>query len=136
MKAKVQEGSYVPDSSLSSKSRGFKKDRAFLNILLDVFLPNLFLAASVLPLSGFALLCFSREPEELSIPLPKATSDLFLPFCSMSHLLLLLAEELSHRLGEQPVLGLRCKPCHCTGKDSRLPPPVGQESSPESLGWE
>lgn len=59
------------------KSYGFKKDRGFLGIFLNVFLPNLFTAASGLPLSDFALLYFSREPEELSISLPEATSDLF-----------------------------------------------------------
>ncbi|KAI1236822.1 Cytosolic carboxypeptidase 6, partial [Lamprotornis superbus] len=32
--------------------------------------------ASVLPLSGFALLRFSREPEELSIPLPEASMEM------------------------------------------------------------
>lgn len=66
-----------------------------MGIFFNVFLPNLFTAASGLPLSDFALLYFSREPEELSIPLPEDTSDLF----PVEHLLIVLAKALSHQLG-------------------------------------
>ena len=67
----------MPDSSFITEIPWIQKGQRFLSIFLDVFLPNLFPAASGLPLSDFSLLYFSREPEELFLPLPEAVSDLF-----------------------------------------------------------
>lgn len=107
-----------------------------MNIFLDAFLPNLFPAASVLPLSGFALLCFSREPEELSIPLSEATSDLFFPYNICCY-----CWQRSSPTG----LALCCLtagtevqtlPFSAHERDSRFLPRMGEKNSPLSLGSE